>query len=60
MGIMYARIQLRCQNVKSKYSIITDVFSRKYNVTVHTSADIIRKLLVLTKFSVTEEIQEKL
>ncbi len=41
--------------LKGKSNIVSDAFSRKPKKSVHTSSDIIRKLLVLTKVSVSNE-----
>ena len=41
--------------VKGKSNVVPDAFSRKRNKPVHTSVDIIRKLLVLTKVSVSND-----
>ena len=39
---------------------VADAFSCKPNLVVHTSSDIIQKLLVLMKESITEVTSEKL
>ena len=44
--------------VKSESNIVANVFSRKPNLVVHTTSPIIRKLLVLTKFPVTDTLQK--
>ncbi len=41
--------------VKGKSNVVPDAFSRKQNKPAHTSIDIIRKLLVLTKVSVSND-----
>ncbi len=41
--------------VKGKSNVVSDAFSRKQNRPVHTSSDIIRKILVLAKVSVSND-----
>ena len=60
MGIIYPRIQLWNLICKRLIKYCSACILSWINVAVHTSSDIIWKLLVLTKVSVNEETLEKL